>query len=68
MAKVKKAASRCRRCGADAFGAAAPYVYRLHERDDAGEHDVVLHLCGACAKDFANDRERDQYVRLGVLA
>jgi DNA-directed RNA polymerase subunit RPC12/RpoP len=68
MALVKTAGSRCRRCGADAFGKAAPYVYRVHESSEEGERDLVLHLCSACAQDFANDRERDQYVRLGVLA
>jgi hypothetical protein len=57
--------SRCRRCGADAFAASAPYAYRVRA-DDGPE--AVLHLCGPCGRDFANDRERDEYVRLGLLA
>ena len=56
---------RCRRCGADAF--ASPLHYTCWVRAGGGP-PTVLYLCGPCGREFASDRERDEYVRLGMLA
>jgi hypothetical protein len=64
--EATRAKGRCRRCGADAFASSGPYAYRIGADGHGGE--LVMHLCGPCGRDFANDRERDEYVRLGLLA
>lgn len=58
-------ARTCRRCGADALASPGAYATRVEAE---GEGRGPLHLCAACGREFASDRERDEYVRLGVLA
>ncbi|HSN91340.1 MAG TPA: hypothetical protein VLS93_08925 [Anaeromyxobacteraceae bacterium] len=57
----------CRRCGADAFASPGAFATRV-EGGEEGGRPVTLHLCAACGREFASDRERDEYVRLGMLA
>jgi hypothetical protein len=65
---VRTSAGRCRRCGADVAAAAGePFDHHLFVRGDEGATEVVLSLCHPCGSEFANVRERDEYVRLGYL-
>lgn len=66
MATTNPKRSRsCRRCGADALASPGAYETRV---EAGGEDGAILHLCAACGREFASDRERDEYVRLGMLA
>lgn len=60
-----KRSRSCRRCGADALASPGSYATRI---EAGGEEGGVLHLCAACGREFASDHDRDEYVRLGVLA
>ncbi|HEY6099478.1 MAG TPA: hypothetical protein VIW03_08615 [Anaeromyxobacter sp.] len=64
----KKRMSPCRRCGADALASPGSYVARVREGVGDGAHETVMHLCGPCGREFASDSERDEYVRLGLMA
>ena len=58
----------CRRCGADAFASPGAYATRVRVGGEEAGPQPILHLCAACGREFASDRERDEYVRLGMLA
>jgi hypothetical protein len=58
--------TRCRRCGIDPLPSSAPYCGRLRKAE--GIQAILLRLCEPCSCDFASDEERDEYLRLGVLA
>ncbi len=60
--------TRCRRCGVDPLPASDPYSGRLRIEPGEDIQAVVLRLCEACGRDFASNEERDEYLRLGVLA
>jgi ribosomal protein L37E len=60
--------SSCRRCGADALASPGAYATRVEAGGEEGGRPATVHLCAACGREFASDRERDEYVRLGMLA
>ena len=71
VATAKKTGSdwrSCRRCGADAFASPGAYATRVRVGGEEAGPQPILHLCAACGRVFASDRERDEYVRLGMLA
>lgn len=68
MASTTAGESRCRRCGVDPLPPSAPYCGRLRKEQAEGIQAILLRLCEACSCEFASDEERDEYLRLGVLA
>jgi hypothetical protein len=63
-----KSSHRCRKCGADAL-ATPGHCTRLVQLGSGAEATrEEAHYCGGCCKDLATDAQRDEYVRLALLA
>lgn len=67
MAPERRGA-RCGRCGVDAYGAGDPYTIWLPVPRDGGDERRAVHLCRPCARDFASERARTEYLRLVLFA
>jgi hypothetical protein len=68
MASMTAGETTCRRCGTDPLPRSVAYSGRFRGDRGEGIGAVVLRLCEPCSRDFESDEERDEYLRLGLLA
>jgi hypothetical protein len=64
---VHQESRSCRRCGADPFASNGHCTRRIRQDRTASE-EAELHLCGPCCRDLGSDEQKDEYLRLGLLA